>query len=206
MKYSTASKRQPTSSRGVVHSGQGTRNEHCFSWHLRCAKHSIRCFVSFVFNGIVELGRYHDPRVTDEKLGQRESWSPDLYWWVWKPTAPSVKAMEDKQNGFPTPWKCVKGAVLWQQGSKRSAWNCLLGPTWQDGWSINLGSGTEIAALNRGVLGTGRIDSCKDNGCRERPQWSGEAKGLEPPCDTGPLPSKDSTANFKARAPHPGLQ
>lgn len=113
VKYSTASKRQPTSPRGVVHGGQGTRNEHCFSWHLLRAKHSVRCFVSFVFKGIVELGRYHDPRVTDENLGQRESWSPDLYWWVWKPTAPSVKAMEDKQNGLPTLWKWVKGVVLW---------------------------------------------------------------------------------------------
>lgn len=47
-----------------------------FLEHLLFAKHHAMCFVLFDLKRIVEPKRYY---VTDEKIGQRESWSPDLY-------------------------------------------------------------------------------------------------------------------------------
>lgn len=90
--------------------GMGT----VFLEHL-CAKHCVRCFVSFGLKRIAEPRRYYDPRVTDEKNWPK-SWSPDLYLGlvVSKSTAGFIEAMvEDRRSGFPTLWKYLKGDSLW---------------------------------------------------------------------------------------------
>ena len=148
-------------------------------------------------------------------------WSPCNRWKTWpqrvmesRSVLVGLETHSSFRGGHGRQTKWIPHSVKVCQGSRsliaRFQMQCLELPfrshvaRWM---KYYLGSGTEVAALNRGVLGTGRIDSCKDNGCRERPQWSGEAKGLEAPCDTGPLPSKDSsTASFKARASRPCLQ
>ena len=71
--------------------------------NLLRAKHcQVLHFIWFQKNCRIGDGEYYDLCVRDEKIGQRQSWTPDLYWWVYKPRAASMEALEVKRNVFPT--------------------------------------------------------------------------------------------------------
>lgn len=108
-----------------------------FLEHLLCIKRYVRCFVSLGLKRIVEPVKYSDPHVRDEKLGQRESRSPDL-------SLGLVGLETHKQLPGRLWWKTKEvDSPLWETPPRlmrRLTARCPerppklpLGPTWQVG-------------------------------------------------------------------------
>lgn len=125
-----------------------------FLEHLLCAKHYVRCFVSFGLKRIAEPRRVLWPTCNWWKKLARKSWSPDLYLGlvVSKSTAGFEATVEDRRSGFPTLWKYLKGDSPGSEISHRApeaALRCHVAS-----WMDRCGYRRDCAYTQRGILGT----------------------------------------------------
>lgn len=131
---------------------------------------------------------YSDSHAGDEKLGQRESQSPGLSLGLMglETHGSFLQGCGRQRKSILRSGKLPQGwhVVVWQQGVLYSPWSCL-----EVEWRIALAMEQRWSLCLQGHFRpTARTDSQKDNGGSEKPLWSSEARGLELPWDTVPLP------------------